>query len=63
MPTMTNTSRKRYSFHTFYLMHLQGLIYFHLFLQIQKSVSARMEYTTVLEQDTMEGVDADEWNE
>lgn len=32
-------------------------------IQIQKSVSARMEYTTVLEQDTMEGVDADEWNE
>lgn len=32
-------------------------------LQIQKSVSARMEYTTVLEQDSMEGVDADEWNE
>lgn len=34
-----------------------------VFPQIQKSVSARMEYTTVLEQDTMEGVDADEWNE
>lgn len=31
--------------------------------QIQKSVSARMEYTTVLEQDHMEGVDADEWND
>lgn len=31
--------------------------------QIQKSVSARMEYTTALEQDGMEGVDADEWNE
>ncbi|XP_031625117.1 coronin-7 isoform X2 [Contarinia nasturtii] len=31
--------------------------------EIQKSVSARMEYTTSLEQDNMEGVDADEWNE
>lgn len=31
--------------------------------KIQKSVSARMEYTTSLEQDNMEGVDADEWNE
>lgn len=35
---------------------------FNLF-QIQKSVSARMEYNTALEQDHMEGVDADEWNE
>lgn len=31
--------------------------------EIQKSVSARMEYNTELEQDHMEGVDADEWNE
>lgn len=32
-------------------------------LQIQKSVSARMEYTSKLEQDDMEGVDENEWQE
>lgn len=32
-------------------------------LQIQKSVSARLPYNMELEQDNMEGVDADEWNE
>ncbi|SPP86641.1 coronin-7 isoform X3 [Drosophila guanche] len=31
--------------------------------EIQKSVSARMEYTTKLEQDDMEGVDEKEWQE
>ncbi|XP_064555413.1 coronin-7 isoform X2 [Drosophila montana] len=31
--------------------------------EIQKSVSARMEYTTKLEQDEMEGVDENEWQE
>ncbi|XP_015041271.2 coronin-7 isoform X1 [Drosophila pseudoobscura] len=31
--------------------------------EIQKSVSARMEYTTKLEQDDMEGVDENEWQE
>ncbi|XP_055370712.1 coronin-7 isoform X2 [Condylostylus longicornis] len=31
--------------------------------KIQKSVSARMEYNTKLEQDTMEGVDENEWDE
>lgn len=31
--------------------------------EIQKSVSARMEYNTTLEQDNMEGVDANEWEE
>lgn len=31
--------------------------------KIQKSVSARMEYTTKLEQDDMEGVDENEWQE
>lgn len=31
--------------------------------QIQKAVSARMEYNTSLEQDYMEGVDANEWEE
>lgn len=33
------------------------------FLQIQKSVSARMEYNTKLEQDDMEGVDETEWQD
>lgn len=31
--------------------------------QIQKAVSARMEYNTSLEQDYMEGVDANGWEE
>ncbi|XP_041674405.1 coronin-7 isoform X2 [Drosophila eugracilis] len=31
--------------------------------EIQKSVSARMEFTTKLEQDDMEGVDENEWQE
>ncbi|KAH8396307.1 hypothetical protein KR222_007695 [Zaprionus bogoriensis] len=31
--------------------------------EIQKSVSARMEYTSKLEQDDMEGVDENEWQE
>lgn len=33
------------------------------FFQIQKSVSARMEYNTKLEQDDMEGVDETEWQD
>lgn len=33
------------------------------FVQIQKALSARMEYNTKLEQDDMEGVPDEEWNE
>lgn len=32
-------------------------------IQIQKALSARMEYNTKLEQDDMEGVPDEEWNE
>lgn len=45
------------------LSHFNTLLSHSVPLQIQKSVSARMEYTSKLEQDDMEGVDENEWQE
>lgn len=38
-------------------------MYIFFYLQIQKSVSDRLEINLKLEQDSMEGVDENEWNE